>query len=68
MIWFGVETTFEIGDDRNKRRDESLTWRSHLMQGKNAKEAELKIILEVTQTKSYPSTDCHTEETCHTQE
>lgn len=68
MTWLGAETTFEIGDERNKTRDESPTWRSHPMQGKSAEDAELKVILEVTQTKSYLSTDCRTEEARHTHE
>ena len=69
MTWVWTGTIFEIRDERNKRRDERPAWRSHRTQGKRAAGAELEdqISLAVIWTKSYPSTDYHTE-ACHTHE
>lgn len=40
LLWTGA--TFEKGDERKKRRDETPVWRSHLMQDKMAAEAEFE--------------------------
>lgn len=49
MTWLCMGATFETGDEREKRMDETPAWRSYRMQEKTAAEAEFEdwIILAV---------------------
>lgn len=42
MAWLWTGTTFEMGEERKKRRDETPAWRSYCMQEKTAAEAEFE--------------------------
>lgn len=42
MTWLCTGTTFEMGDERKKRRDETPAWRSYRVQEKTATEAEFE--------------------------